>query len=49
MDVVASGGIKPAVAVTRPLAEIKEAQTAFLEKHHVGSMVLIPPPLADAS
>lgn len=49
MDIVAGGGIKPAVAVTRPLAEIKEAQAAFLEKHHVGSMVLIPPPLAGAS
>ncbi len=49
MEIVAEGGIGPAVAEVRPLAEIKEAQTAFLEKRHVGSMVLVPPPLAGAS
>ena len=45
LEIVAAGGIKPAVAVTRPLAEIRQAQMAFLEKHHVGSMVLVPPPV----
>ena len=36
MRALEEGAIKPAVAATRPLAEIREAQTAFLEKHHVG-------------
>ncbi len=42
-----AGGITPAVAAVRPLSEIREAQTAFLEKHHVGSLVLTPPPVAE--
>ncbi len=41
---VAEGGVRPAVWKTRPLAEIAEAQSEFLEKHHVGSIVLLPPP-----
>ena len=43
LRILAEGGIKPAVETTRPLAEIREAQEAFLEKRHVGSIVLIPP------
>ena len=43
MRALEDGAIRPAVAATRPLSEIHEAQKAFLEKHHVGSMVLIPP------
>ncbi len=43
MQVLAEGGLKPAVAAVRPLSEIKQAQTAFLEKSHVGSLVLLPP------
>ncbi|GAB5470895.1 MAG: alcohol dehydrogenase family protein [Rhodospirillales bacterium] len=48
LKVLAEGGLKPAVAATRPLSEIHAAQEAFLRKDHVGSMVLIPPPVAAA-
>ena len=41
--ILTEGGIRPVVEVTRPLQEIREAQEAFLEKRHVGSLVLIPP------
>ncbi len=37
------GEIRPAVAATYPLAEIVAAQEAFLEKRHVGKIVLIHP------
>jgi NADPH:quinone reductase-like Zn-dependent oxidoreductase len=37
------GEIRPLVAATYPLAEIADAQQAFLEKKHVGNFVLIPP------
>jgi NADPH:quinone reductase-like Zn-dependent oxidoreductase len=37
------GEIKPVVAKTSPLAQIREAQAEFLEKKHVGKFVLIPP------
>ena len=43
LKVVAAGGIKPIKASTFPLAEIRKAQSRFLEKKHIGSMVLIPP------
>ena len=38
--------IRPLLAATYPLAEIADAQRAFLEKKHVGNFVLIPPPLS---
>lgn len=41
-----AGAVTPALAATYPLAEITAAQTAFLEKRHVGSLALIPPPVA---
>jgi NADPH:quinone reductase-like Zn-dependent oxidoreductase len=37
------GEIRPVVARTYPLEAIAEAQRAFLEKRHVGKIVLIPP------
>ena len=37
------GDLRPPVAATFPLERIAEAQTAFLEKRHVGSFVLLPP------
>lgn len=37
------GEIKPLVAATYPLRDIAAAQEAFLEKKHVGKLVLIPP------
>lgn len=43
IEILHEGGLKPAVAATRPLSEIRQAQEAFLQKTHVGSMVLIPP------
>ena len=46
---VAEGGVRPAVWKTRPLAEIAQAQTEFLEKRHVGSIVLLPPPVGASS
>ncbi len=39
------GQIRPLVAGVFPLAQIAEAQTAFLAKHHVGNLVLVPPPV----
>ena len=36
------GEIRPLVAATYPLSEIAQAQRAFLEKKHVGKIVLIP-------
>ena len=36
------GEIKPILAATYPLSEIVAAQEAFLKKHHVGKIVLIP-------
>lgn len=43
LELVRAGKVRPFAAKTWPLAEIREAQTAFLEKSHVGSLVLIPP------
>jgi NADPH:quinone reductase-like Zn-dependent oxidoreductase len=37
------GEIRPVLARTFPLEQIGDAQTAFLEKKHVGNLVLIPP------
>ncbi len=36
------GEIRPLVAATYPLAQIKAAQKAFLSKEHVGKIVLVP-------
>jgi NADPH:quinone reductase-like Zn-dependent oxidoreductase len=36
------GEIKPLLAKTFPLEELREAQTAFLEKQHVGNFVVLP-------
>jgi NADPH:quinone reductase-like Zn-dependent oxidoreductase len=38
--------IRPLVAGTFPLERIADAQREFLEKKHVGKLVLIPPPVA---
>lgn len=40
---VESSEIRPLLAATYPLAQIAEAQRDFLEKRHVGKLVLIPP------
>ena len=38
------GEVRSLVAKTVPLEKIADAQRAFLEKQHVGSFVLVPPP-----
>ena len=38
------GEIRPLIAKTFPLERIADAQREFLQKHHVGNFVLIPPP-----
>jgi len=45
LRILSAGGIKPVMARSFPLAEIHTAQSLFLEKEHVGSMVLLPPPV----
>jgi NADPH:quinone reductase-like Zn-dependent oxidoreductase len=40
---VEAGEIRPLVAATYPLEEIARAQQDFLEKRHVGKLVLVPP------
>jgi NADPH:quinone reductase-like Zn-dependent oxidoreductase len=42
IELVEAGKIKPAVNTVLPLSEIHKAQQEFLEKKHVGSLVLIP-------
>ena len=39
---IQEGKLKPAIARTYPLREIAEAQRYFMEKRHVGKIVLIP-------
>ena len=39
---VENNEIRPLLATTYPLEEIRQAQTDFLEKNHIGKMVLVP-------
>ena len=39
---IETGTVKPALAATYPLAELHEAQTAFIAKKHTGNIVVIP-------
>ncbi len=39
---IENGQIKPALAATYPLAELREAQQAFIAKKHTGNIVVIP-------
>ena len=39
---IEKGEIKPMLAATYPLSELREAQTAFIEKRHTGNIVVIP-------
>ncbi|MGF1502714.1 MAG: alcohol dehydrogenase catalytic domain-containing protein [Paracoccaceae bacterium] len=43
VDLVRAGRIRPRIAATYPLSEIREAQAVFQEKSVVGKLVLIPP------
>lgn len=49
LDLVIAGRVTPVADSVRPLAEIRAAQEAFLAKTHVGSLVLLPPPLTGES
>ncbi len=46
MRFVEEGGITPVASSIYPLSEIHVAQSAFLQKTHVGSLVLVPPAIA---
>lgn len=39
---IEDGKIKPALAATYPLADLREAQKAFIDKAHTGNIVVIP-------
>jgi len=39
---IESGAIKPALAATYPLEELREAQSAFIAKKHTGNIVVCP-------
>ena len=39
---VEKGEVKPMLAATYPLAELREAQAAFVAKEHVGNIVVVP-------
>lgn len=39
---IEAGKIKPVLAATYPLAELREAQTAFIAKKHTGNIVVVP-------
>ncbi|MBO9434087.1 alcohol dehydrogenase family protein [Ruegeria sp. R13_0] len=39
---IEAGEIKPALAATYPLEELREAQAAFIAKQHTGNIVVIP-------
>lgn len=39
---IEAGEIKPALAATYPLKELREAQAAFIAKQHTGNIVVIP-------
>jgi NADPH:quinone reductase-like Zn-dependent oxidoreductase len=42
VKLIEQGKLRPLLAGTFPLEEIREAQTRFLEKRHVGNFVLVP-------
>ena len=39
---IEQGGLKPMLAATYPLAELGQAQVAFMAKKHVGNIVVVP-------
>ncbi|MEO1638520.1 MAG: alcohol dehydrogenase family protein [Pseudomonadota bacterium] len=39
---IEEGAVKPALAATYPLAELREAQAAFISKKHTGNIVVTP-------
>jgi NADPH:quinone reductase-like Zn-dependent oxidoreductase len=39
---IESGAIQPVLAATYPLAELRDAQAAFIAKNHSGNIVVQP-------
>ena len=39
---IEAGEIRPVLAATYPLEELRDAQAAFIEKKHTGNIVVIP-------
>jgi len=39
---IEAGAVKPALAATYPLADLHEAQQAFIDKKHTGNIVVVP-------
>ena len=39
---IEAGQVRPALAATYPLAELAQAQAAFIEKKHTGNIVIVP-------
>ncbi|MEM1429348.1 MAG: alcohol dehydrogenase family protein [Pseudomonadota bacterium] len=39
---IEAGEVRPMLAATYPLAELRAAQTAFIEKRHTGNIVVVP-------
>jgi NADPH:quinone reductase-like Zn-dependent oxidoreductase len=39
---IETGAIKPALAATYPLDQLRQAQSAFVEKKHTGNIVVTP-------
>ena len=39
---IEAGAIKPVLAATYPLSDLREAQTAFIAKEHTGNIVVVP-------
>ena len=42
VGIIESGGIKPILAAEFPLSELAQAQAMFIEKKHVGNIVVVP-------
>ena len=42
VNYIEQGLIRPALAATYPLAQLREAQTAFIAKQHTGNIVVLP-------
>ena len=42
IDYIEGGQIKPVLAATFPLRELRQAQTAFIKKVHTGNIVVLP-------
>ena len=39
---IEAGDIRPSLAATYPLADLKDAQSAFIAKKHTGNIVVLP-------